>query len=91
MSLSVLLKSLQKGFLKNVLTGAGLTIGTSAITLTAINTAINHFKGSIGGIPIEILGLAHIAGLDYGFSIVLGAIVAKSIQDSAKLSIKSVQ
>lgn len=91
MSLSTLLKSVNKGFLKDVLTGAGFTLGTSAITLTALNTAINSFKSSLIGVPVEILGLAHIAGFDYGFSIILGAIVAKNIQDASKLTIKSIK
>lgn len=90
MSLVSLIKSANKGWLKDVLTGAGLTLGTSAITLTALNTAISSFKSNLTGLPVELLGLAHVAGFDYAFSIVLGAIVARNIQSAGKLSLQKI-
>lgn len=90
MSLISLLKSVNKGFIKEVLEGAGLTLGTSAITLTGLNTAINVFKDSLNAIPLEILGLAKIAGFDYAFSIVLGAIIARQVQSASKLTIQKI-
>ena len=90
MSLVSLLKSANKGWLKDVLTGAGLTLGTSAIALTALNTAISSFKSNLTGLPVELLGLAHIAGFDYAFSIILGAIVARNVQSAGKLSLQKI-
>lgn len=90
MSMISLLKSANKGWLKDVLVGAGLTLGTSAVTLTALNTAIDVFKDSLIGLPADIMGLAHIAGFDYGFSIILGAMVAKHVQAAGKLTLQKV-
>lgn len=42
MSLISLFKGLQKGLLKDVLVGAGLTLGSSAVSLTALNVAVGH-------------------------------------------------
>lgn len=84
-SLSTLFSSLQKGLLKNVLTGAGLTLATGGAILTALNTAINQFKGSLGQVSASLLQLAGVAGFDIAFSIVLGAIAARYVQNTAKL------
>lgn len=84
-SLSTILSSVQKGFLKNVLTGAGLTLATSGVVLTALNTAITQFKGSLGALPVTLIQLAGICGFDIAFSLVLGAIVARYVQNSSKL------
>ena len=84
-SLSTLFSSLQKGFLKNVLTGAGLTLATGGAILTALNTAIDQFKSSLGSVSSSLLQLAGVAGFDIAFSIVLGAIAARYVQNTAKL------
>lgn len=90
MSLVEVLKSVNKGWLKSVLTGAGLTLGTSAIVLTGLSTAIASFKSSLGGLSGDLLGLAHVSGFDYAFSIILGAIVAKAVQDAGKIGLKKI-
>lgn len=84
-SLSTLLSSLQKGFLKNALTGAGLTLATGGTILTALNTAIDQFKSSLGAVSSSLLQLAGLSGFDVAFSIVLGAIAARYVQNTAKL------
>ncbi|MGQ1325679.1 hypothetical protein ACT4ZY_01100 [Acinetobacter baumannii] len=43
-SLATLFSSLQKGFLKNVLTGAGITLGTSAALLIVLIQRLLHLK-----------------------------------------------
>ena len=86
-SLSTILTSLQRGFLKNVLEGAGVTLGTSAILLVSLNVAITAFKSSLGNISTTILDFAGLAGLDIGFSIILGAIVARYVQNAGKLTL----
>ena len=88
MSLISLFKGLQKGWLKDVLTGAGLTLGTSAVSLAALNIAINSFKENLAGVPADLLGLAHIMGIDVSMSIILGAIVARHSLQASKLTIK---
>lgn len=87
-SLSTLLTSLQRGFLKNVLEGAGIALGTSALLLVSLNTAINAFRSSLGNIPTAILDLAGLAGFDIGFSVILGAIVARYVQNAGKLTLR---
>ena len=84
-SLSTLFSSAQKGFLKNFLTGAGLTLATSGVVLTALNTAISQVKSSFSGIASTVLQLAGVCGFDVAFSLILGAIVAKYVQNSSKL------
>lgn len=87
-SLSTIFSSLQKGFLKNILTGAGLTLATSGIVLTALNTAILQVKNSFSGIAATVLQLAGVCGFDIAFSLVLGAIVARYVQNSSQLFLK---
>jgi len=87
-SLATLFASLQKGLLKNVLTGAGITLATSGALLLVLNTAVTTFKSSLGAIPLTVLNLAGLAGFDYAFSIILGAIVTKYVQNSSKLSLR---
>lgn len=84
-SVSAIFTSLQKGFLKNALSGAGLTLATGGAILTALNTAIEQFKASLGAVSASLLQLAGVAGFDVAFSIVLGAIAARYVQNTAKL------
>lgn len=84
-SLSTIFASLQKGFLKNVLEGAGITLLTSGGILTALNTAIDQFKSSLGAVSSSLLQLAGVCGFDVAFSIVLGAIAARYVQNTARL------
>ena len=84
-SLSTLFSSLQKGFLKNVLTGAGITLATSGALLIVLNQAVTTFKSSLGSISATVLNLAGLAGFDYAFSIILGAIVTKYVQNDVDL------
>lgn len=87
-SLAALLKSLDKGWLKTVLSGAGLTLGTAGMSMFLINQVINTFRGNVNSIPVGVLDIAHAAGFDYGISIVLGAIVTSAAQGAANLSLR---
>lgn len=91
MNLISIIRSANSGLIKDILTGAGLTLGTSAIILTALNNAINVFKTNLLGVSADLLALAHLAGFDYAFSIVLGAIVARSVQNATKLTIQKIK
>ncbi|STZ63514.1 Protein of uncharacterised function (DUF2523) [Moraxella lacunata] len=91
MSMISLFKNLQKGWLKDVLTGAGLTLGTSAITLTMLDTAIKHLRSGLNSVSADLLGLAHIAGIDLAMSIIIGAIVARSTMQAGKLTLQKIK
>ncbi|PKB89588.1 hypothetical protein A8A01_13545 [Ewingella americana] len=86
--LANLLKGINKGWLKDVLSGAGLTLGTAAASMIFINQLIDIFKGNLNSIPAGVLGIAHLAGFDYAISIVLGAIVTAAFQGAGKLSLR---
>lgn len=87
-NIATVFSSLQKGLLKNVLTGAGVTLATSGALLLVLNTAVTTFKNSLGSISVTVLNLAGLAGFDYAFSIILGAIVTKYVQSSSKLTLR---
>ena len=87
MALASILKSVNKGFLKDFLTGAGLTLATSGTTLVALNQVIQHFKNTVNGMPPLALSLAHLSGIDVAFSLILGAIVAKWTLSSSNLTL----
>lgn len=86
--LSNMLKGINKGWLKQALLGAGLTLGTAAGSMTFINQLIGMFKSNSSSIPSDILSLAHIAGFDYAISIILGAIVASVALNAGALSLR---
>lgn len=90
MNLASLIKSSQRGFLKNLLEGAGLTLATSGATLIAFNKMLDVFKNSIGSVPADVLSLAHIAGFDVFFSLIFGAYVTKFTLSSGNLVLKRV-
>lgn len=88
MSLISLFKGLQKGWLKDVLTGAGLTLGTAAVSLTAFNTAVNHLKSNLNNVSSNILNLMALMGIDVAMSLILGAIVTRYTMKSSQLILK---
>lgn len=87
MSLISILKNIQRGFLKEVLLGAGLTLGTSAISMTMLKTAITYMQKNTGSISADVAGLASLSGIDVAMSIVLGAIVSRHAIQSSKLTL----
>lgn len=84
-SLNSILASFQKGFLKNILSGAGITLATSGLLMMAINTAIDSFKNSLNSVASTVLQFAGLIGLDVFFSLILGAIATRYIQNASKL------
>lgn len=85
MSLISLFKGLQKGWLKDVLTGAGLTLGSAAVSLAAFNTAVAKLRSSVSQVPSDLLALMHLMGIDIAMSIIIGAIVTRYTMQSGKL------
>ena len=88
--LANLLKGINKGWLKTMLLGAGLTLGAAAGSMTFINQLIGMFRSNTSSIPADILSLAHIAGFDYAISIILGAIVASVAMNAGSLSLRRI-
>lgn len=86
--LANMLKGINKGWLKQMLLGAGLTLGAAAGSMTFINQLIGMFRSNASSIPADILGLAHVAGFDYAISIILGAIVASVAMNAGSLSLR---
>lgn len=84
-SLSTLFTSAQKGFLKNVLEGAGVTLGVAGVSLAIVNTMISHFRDSVTSLPVVLLQMCGVTGLHIYFSLVLGAIVAKHYKQASPL------
>lgn len=87
-SLAALLKSVDRGWLKNILGGAGLALGSAGLSMIFISQFIERFRSNVNSIPHDVLSIAHIAGFDYGISIVLGAIVAKAAQGAGNLTLR---
>lgn len=83
-----LLKAVNKGWLKDVLSGAGLTLATSGASLFLFNQMLNVFKSNMSSVPVTILSLAHVSGFDIFFSLVFGAYVAKMTLNSGNLVLR---
>jgi hypothetical protein len=83
-NLSTILASTQKGFLKNVLEGAGLTLLSSGAMLVFLNQAIDLFTSSLGQIPNTLVQLMGLSGFDIFFSLILGAMLTRYTQQSTK-------
>lgn len=88
MSMISLFKGLQKGWLKDVLLGAGLTLGSSGIVLSALNTAVNKLKADLNSVSAGLLNLMSLMGIDVAMSIILGAIVARHTMQASKLTLQ---
>lgn len=80
--------SLEKGFLKNALTGAGIMLTTTTIFLGAFTRALNAFETSTYSLSADLLGLAHLTGLDTAMSIILGATATRLTLSQQKLMLK---
>lgn len=86
--LQKLFESQQQGFLKRVLAGAGLTLGTTAVTTTLIQSYISKIQSDLSSINGELLAILHISNIDYALSIVLSAILSRAVMNSAGVTLK---
>lgn len=86
--LVLLFESLEKGFLKNVLAGAGVMLASSAIFMTAFIAVFNSFKNSLNSVGADLLSIAHLAGFDVAITILLSACVTKMTLNASKLSLR---
>ncbi|MDF2416519.1 DUF2523 domain-containing protein [Acinetobacter beijerinckii] len=84
-SLTTILTSLQRGFLKNLLEGAGLALATSGLVLVALKVMIITFQNSVNSLPATLLNLMGLGGFDVFFATILAAVVARHQQKAARL------
>lgn len=87
-TVSKLATSLEKGSLKNILTGAGVMLASSASVMTAFSAVVSQLQSSVGSVSSNVLALAHLSGIDAGMSIILGAVVTRLTISSQKLFLK---
>lgn len=85
--LSKVIDSGTKGSLKNILTGAGLTLASNAVFLTIVNQYINNLRGQVGGLSADLASLIHLTGGDLALSIILSAVVTRLTINPPKLSV----
>ncbi len=78
---------LLKGSVQSALKGAGLGIGTAAVSLTIVNTYINKVIAQSSSFSTDMLALAALSGAHISLSMIFGAIVWKLTSGSAKLSL----
>lgn len=84
--LTTIIESGTKGSLKNILTGAGLTLASNAVFMTIVNQYISKLRGQVGGLSADLASLIHLTGGDIAISIVLSAIVTRLALNPPKLS-----
>lgn len=89
--ISKALDSAQSGFLKNVLTGAGLTLASTAGVMTLLNQYIGTIKSGTSSFSYELLALMHLSGFDYALSIVLSALVSRATMNTAGLTLSRIK
>lgn len=90
MSLISLFKDLQEGFTKDLLVILGITFGTSAITLNALNIAVSKLRSDVNQMSDNILMLMHLSGIDVAMSIIIGAIVTRHTIRATKFTLQKV-
>lgn len=88
--LAKVLESRESGLLKNILAGAGLTFGSTIAVTGAVNAYISKIKSDMGGVPSDILALMGMSQMDYAFSVILSAVVARVTMNSAGVFLKKI-
>lgn len=76
------LESRESGLLKNILTGAGLTLGSTIIVTTTINAYIDNIKADVNSLPQDLLAIMGLSNVDYAFSVILSAVVARATMNA---------
>ncbi len=84
-----ILDSRESGFLRNILTGAGLTFGSTIVVTSAVKSYIAKIQGDVYSLPSELLMLMGLSNIDYAFSVVLSAVVARATMNSAGVFLKT--
>lgn len=90
-SLAKLLQSVQTGSLKNILTGAGVMLGTMGVSMSAFNLAVDRFRTMSGSVGLDLIALMNLSGMDLFFSSILGATATYITLQSGKLFLQKQQ
>lgn len=85
--ISKTLDSASSGFLKKFLTGAGLSLASTAGVTVVINQYINNLQATTSGVSAELLAILHLSGIDFAISIILSAVVTRVALNSAGLTL----
>lgn len=91
MSLSSIIQSTQTGFLKRVLTGAGVGITAGTVTYTAFQQAVNAVHQQTYGLGGDIIALLHIAGFDIFLTMILTATATYLTLQQTKLTLSKIK
>jgi len=83
--LKSLLDSFSEGFLSKLIKGAGVSLISGTIILTAINFLINKFLADFFVVG-DLASLIGVSGLDQCISIVMSAFIARAMISSTSLS-----
>lgn len=86
-NLATVLKSSNDSWLGQVLKAGGLTILSATVIYTMVQTLVNTFISSLNGLPVSLLQLMGLAGVDTGFSIICGALLASAFLKSKSVSL----
>lgn len=86
--LSKVLDSQQSGLLKKVLTGAGLTFGSTAVVTTLVNQYIERISTQTNSLPHELIMILGLSKMDYALSVVLSAVTARALMNSSGVLLK---
>ncbi|MHA3058991.1 DUF2523 family protein [Acinetobacter sp. ANC 4641] len=86
--LAAVLESLQSGFLKKVLTGAGLALASSTAYKLYFDNAISQFIATANTIPSTTASLLHKSGFDQGMLIIVTSILISLSLNSSKVFLK---
>jgi ABC-type uncharacterized transport system permease subunit len=87
-TITSILHSVQKGFLKDILVGAGVTLGSMSVSYIVFNSAIDQYREEIMSVEKDLLSLAHLAGFDVLLSNILAAILVSLTLRHTKLGLK---
>ncbi|AXI03062.1 DUF2523 family protein [Aquirhabdus parva] len=75
------------GLIKRVLTGAGLSLASSAVIMTLVTYALGQMQASLSGAG-DVAALIGVSGLDQGLSVIMGALIARATMSSTGISIR---
>lgn len=78
---------LLQGSVRSALTGAGLGLGTSLVSITLVQQYIDKVVSSGNSVESDVLGLLALSGVDVALSSIIGAVIYKMTVSSTKLSL----
>lgn len=78
-----------KGFVKNILKGAGLGLGSYMALQALYDTFVNHIRSNFS-LAGDVLFAFNLSEVDQGISIVLSAIAVRMYLDSQKVFLRKI-